>query len=131
MTTGEWSCLISFTLAPLTCSEREGSEKFKLKIYVLGVLQYIDISVYRNTLRIYIVSQYEIHIAIHRDFFFLLIKLFIFHSILVLYQLQVQKMHAWHMNTLIKKSSHSHLCMYIILIPLPRLRKIQNIEKLI
>ena len=34
MTTGEWSCLISFTWAPLTCSERGGSEKFKMKIYV-------------------------------------------------------------------------------------------------
>ena len=34
MTTGEWSCLISFTWAPLTCSEREGSEKFRMKIYV-------------------------------------------------------------------------------------------------
>ena len=29
MTTGEWSCLISFTWAPLTCSEREGSEKIQ------------------------------------------------------------------------------------------------------
>ena len=34
MTTGEWSCLISFTWTPLTCSERGGSEKFKMKIYV-------------------------------------------------------------------------------------------------
>ena len=34
MTTGEWSCLISFTWAPPTCSERRGSEKFKMKIYV-------------------------------------------------------------------------------------------------
>ena len=34
MTTGEWSCLISFTWAPLTCSEQGGSEKFKMKIYV-------------------------------------------------------------------------------------------------
>ena len=34
MTTGEWSCLISFTWALLTCSERGGSEKFKMKIYV-------------------------------------------------------------------------------------------------
>ena len=34
MTTGEWPCLISFTWAPLTCSERGGSEKFKMKIYV-------------------------------------------------------------------------------------------------
>ena len=34
MTTGEWSCLISFTWAPLTCSERGGSEKFKMKIDV-------------------------------------------------------------------------------------------------
>ena len=34
LTTGEWSCLISFIWAPLTCSERGGSEKFKMKIYV-------------------------------------------------------------------------------------------------
>ena len=27
-------CLISFATAPLTCSERGGSEKFKMKIYV-------------------------------------------------------------------------------------------------
>ena len=33
MTAGEWSCLISFTWAPQTCSERGGSEKFKMKIY--------------------------------------------------------------------------------------------------
>ena len=31
MTTGEWSCLISFTWAPLTCSKRRGSEKFQNK----------------------------------------------------------------------------------------------------
>ena len=37
---------------------------------VLGVSQYIDISVYRNTRRINIVSQYEIRIAIYRDFSF-------------------------------------------------------------
>ena len=34
ITSGEWTCLISFATAPLTCSEREGSEKFKMKIYV-------------------------------------------------------------------------------------------------
>ena len=35
MTTGEWSCLISFAWYPLSCSERRGgSEKFKMKIYV-------------------------------------------------------------------------------------------------
>ena len=34
MTSGELTCLISFALAPLTCSERGGSEKFKMKIYV-------------------------------------------------------------------------------------------------
>ena len=35
MTTGEWSCLISFVWDPLTCSERRGGiEKFKMKIYV-------------------------------------------------------------------------------------------------
>ena len=30
----EWTCLISFATAPLTCSEQGGSEKFKMKIYV-------------------------------------------------------------------------------------------------
>ena len=35
MTTGEWSCLISFAWDSLTCSERRGgSEKFKMKIFV-------------------------------------------------------------------------------------------------
>ena len=34
MTSGELTCLISFATAPLTCSERGGSEKFKMKIYV-------------------------------------------------------------------------------------------------
>ena len=34
MTSGEWTCLISFAKALLTCSERGGSEKFKMKIYV-------------------------------------------------------------------------------------------------
>ena len=34
MTSGEWTCLISFATAPLTCSERGGSEKFKMKISV-------------------------------------------------------------------------------------------------
>ena len=34
MTSGEWTCLISFATAPLTCSERGASEKFKMKIYV-------------------------------------------------------------------------------------------------
>ena len=32
MTSGEWKCLISFATAPLTCSERGGNEKFKIKI---------------------------------------------------------------------------------------------------
>ena len=32
MISGEWTCLISFATAPLTCSERGGSEKFKMKI---------------------------------------------------------------------------------------------------
>ena len=36
MTSGEWTCLISFATALLTCSERGGSEKFKMKIYVSG-----------------------------------------------------------------------------------------------
>ena len=34
MTSGEWTCLISFATAPFNCSERGGSEKFKMKIYV-------------------------------------------------------------------------------------------------
>ena len=34
MNTGEWSCLISFALDPLSCSEQAGIEKFKMKIYV-------------------------------------------------------------------------------------------------
>ena len=35
MTTGEWSCLISYAWDPLTRSEgRGGSEKFKMKIFV-------------------------------------------------------------------------------------------------
>ena len=33
MTSGEWTCLISFATAPLTCSERGGSKIFK-KIYI-------------------------------------------------------------------------------------------------
>ena len=37
MTTGEWSCLMSFTWAPLTCSERGGSEKFKMKYVSSGI----------------------------------------------------------------------------------------------
>ena len=36
VTTGEWSCLITFTWAPPTYSERGGSEKFKIKIYVFS-----------------------------------------------------------------------------------------------
>ena len=32
MTSGEWACLILFATAPLTCSERGESEKFKIKI---------------------------------------------------------------------------------------------------
>ena len=44
---------------------------FKSSIsYKLGVSKYIDISIYRNTGRIYIVSQYEFLIAIYRDFSF-------------------------------------------------------------
>ena len=34
MTTCEWSCLISFAWAPLSCSEQTWSKKFKMKIYV-------------------------------------------------------------------------------------------------
>ena len=34
MTSGECLCLISFATAPLTCSVRGGSEKFKMKIHV-------------------------------------------------------------------------------------------------
>ena len=32
ITTGEWSCLISFALDPLSCTEQAGIEKFKMKI---------------------------------------------------------------------------------------------------
>ena len=39
MITGEWSCLILFTRAPLTSSERGGSENFKMKIYVSSGIQ--------------------------------------------------------------------------------------------
>ena len=46
MTTGEWSCLISFTWAPLTCSERGGSEKFKMKIFFNVQLSIIQGLVY-------------------------------------------------------------------------------------
>ena len=49
-------------------------------IWILGVSQYIDISVYRNTQRIYIVSQYEMCIAIYREFsFFQFNSLFFIH----------------------------------------------------
>ena len=34
MTTGEWSLLISFIWASLSCLERVGSEKFEMKIYL-------------------------------------------------------------------------------------------------
>ena len=34
LTSGEWTCLISFATAPLTCSERGRSKKIKMKIYV-------------------------------------------------------------------------------------------------
>ena len=34
MTTGEWSCLISFACEPLTGLEQAGIEKFKMKIYL-------------------------------------------------------------------------------------------------
>ena len=34
MTTGEWSCLISFAWDPLSGSEQAGLEKFKMKIHV-------------------------------------------------------------------------------------------------
>ena len=37
----------------------------------IGLSQYIDISIYRNTRRIHIASQYEIRIAIYRNFSFL------------------------------------------------------------
>ena len=36
--------------------------------YVLGVSQYIDISIYRNTQKINIASQYELRIAIYLNF---------------------------------------------------------------
>ena len=36
MTTGEWSCLISFAWDPLSCSEQAGIEKFKIKYMSLA-----------------------------------------------------------------------------------------------
>ena len=33
ITTGEWSCLISFARASLSCKKRKTSEKFKMNIY--------------------------------------------------------------------------------------------------
>ena len=64
-------------------------------LHIRGVTIYIGISQYMKNL--YRNSYRNIS-----RFFFLLIKLFIFHSIIVLYELQVQKMHACHMFTLIK-----------------------------
>ena len=43
----------------------------QLNVYlILGISQYIDISIYRNSHRIYIVSLYEMYLAIYRNFFF-------------------------------------------------------------
>ena len=39
---------------------------------IIGVSQYIDISIYHNTQEICIVSRYEMRIAIYRDFFIFL-----------------------------------------------------------
>ena len=39
MTSSELTCLISFATAPLTCSERRGSENFKMKIYLSNGIQ--------------------------------------------------------------------------------------------
>ena len=51
MTTGEWSCLISFTWAPLTCSKRGGNEKFKMKIYVSSGIRTHNASVHDRKVR--------------------------------------------------------------------------------
>ena len=67
--------------------------------YTVGVSQYIDISQYtKNLYRIAIRNAYR-NIS---GFFLLLIKLFIFRSILVLKQLQVKKVYACHIYALIK-----------------------------
>ena len=70
--------------------------------HTLGVSQYIDISVYRNTRRTYIVSQYEIRIAIYRDFSFFYLNCVFFIQFLSCSNFQVQKMHSYHTYTLIK-----------------------------
>ena len=82
--------------------------------YTLGVSQYIDILQYtKNLYGIAIPNPYR-NISC---FFCLLIKLFIFHLILVLQQLQVHKVYTCHIYT---RSPYSHVCMYIILILLPK-----------
>ena len=77
------------------------------------IYRYIGISQYtKNLYRIAIRNAYR---NISQIFVFL-IKLVIFHSILFLLQLQVQRVYACHIYTLIKGSSYSHLSMCIILI---------------
>ena len=46
MTSGEWTCLISFATVPLTCLERGGSEKFKMKIYVSSGIRHHTLPVH-------------------------------------------------------------------------------------
>ena len=48
ITTGEWSYLISFAFAPLSCSYREGSEKFKMKMYISSGIKTHDVTLKSN-----------------------------------------------------------------------------------
>ena len=90
MTTGEWSYLVSYSWDPLSKILAKNMVKaiwlangkivsdVRLNAMLLDVWEananqdiYILIRlIYRNTLRIYIVSQYEIRIAIYRYFSF-------------------------------------------------------------
>ena len=51
-----------------------GAVDMTVILLLVSVSQYIHISIYCNTRRIYIVSQYEIRIAIHHDFSFFLLN---------------------------------------------------------
>ena len=50
-------------------TETESSHPLIFQMRLIGVSQYIDTSIYRNTQEINIVSRYKMRIAIHRDFF--------------------------------------------------------------
>ena len=90
------------------------------------IYRYIYISQYtKNLYRIAIRNSYR-NIS---QFFFLPIKQFMFHSILVLKQLQVQKVYTCQIYTLIKRSLYSHVCMFRFYYV--RFKIKTNIEKLI